>query len=583
MNTLKTKLKEHKEAIILAALVSLIVIFPQIYFRLDHRNDGVYQGIELIPDSPWSPRVREVMDGHPNFGSIYYKEGKDNPYLFQPLGSIVVGYTGKLFSLDINNTLLLSRILLTLSAILLAYSFVYLLTRDKWVAISSALLILLADSTLSLYGINQFLDGVSPDPFVRIARPVNPAMIYILLFSFLTSFWQYYRSGKRIYGVVSAVLLGLNFYNYFYSWTYLYAFGGILFLILLAQRKLESARNIAYVFIGSLLVAVPYLINLQNVTRHQNYEHASLSAGVVHTHEPLFVGFSVLVVLALFLWRFPRDDRNKYFFFLALLLAPFITMNQQVFTGKVLQADHYHWFFHKPMAVIVGLIVGFYFIDLRLDKYKKLLAAFIIVGSIAAGTFVQVYSYFYDKREGGQVAIERQKYGPVVDWLARNADKEDVVLANNEISHLTVIYTPLNVFYHRAASYSSLSASKERLLEVLFAFYRLKGIGEQEARETFYKERHYISSNIYGIHYREIYGEYEKIPDEKLEEILALYIESLSTPTDVWLRNALNKYDVGYIVWDRKADPLWNPDKYSYLKKEAEFGDILIYTYNGTI
>ena len=83
----------------------------------------IYQGIELLPDSPWSARVREVQDGHPNFGSIYYKDGKDNPYLFQPLGSMAVGYMGKVFSLDINNTLLLSRFVLTFVAFFLIYGF----------------------------------------------------------------------------------------------------------------------------------------------------------------------------------------------------------------------------------------------------------------------------------------------------------------------------------------------------------------------------------------------------------------------------------------------------------------------------
>ncbi|MDP3763181.1 MAG: hypothetical protein Q8Q92_00775 [bacterium] len=579
----KDILREHKVAIILAILTSLIVVLPQVYFRIEHRNDGIYQGIELLPDSPWSARVREVQDGHSNFGSIYYKDGKNNSYLFQPLGSMVVGYMGKMFSLDINNTILLSRFVLSFVAFLLIYIFVFLLSRDKLTALCSTAVLLLADSILSFYGVRQILSGVSPDNFLRLARPINPAMVYILLFSFLTIFWLFYKKKNWRYGVASAILLGLNFYNYFYSWTYLYAFGGLLVLFLLFQKKWQEALRVTGVFIGALLVAIPYGWNLYSATSHPAYAEVSARFGVVLTHAPLFVGFVVVATLAVFLMGFPKEDRNKYFFGLALLLAPFVTMNQQLLTGKVLQVSHYHWFFHKPVAVIFVLIVIFHLLARRgLYFYKKMLATLVIVASVATGVFVQASSYYYDGRDGGEIAIERQKYGPVMEWLNKNTEKEAVVFGNNETSHLTVIYTPLNVFYHRAAIYS-LSATKERLLDVLFAFYRLRGIGTKDARKVFFEERDYISWNIYGMHYRELLGSYEAIPDEKIEEIVALYKATLSTPTSEWLKQVWSRYEVEYLVWDTKSDPLWHLDQYSFLKKVATFDDMAIYRFSSDL
>src|SRR3989344_717545 len=124
MSTIKHIFREHWVAIILALLTSVIVAAPQVYFRFEHRGDGVYQGIELLPDSPRSALTREVLDGHPGMGNVYYKDGKDGPYLWQPLQPMAVGYLGKLFSLDINNTILLSRIVLSFVVFLLIYSFV---------------------------------------------------------------------------------------------------------------------------------------------------------------------------------------------------------------------------------------------------------------------------------------------------------------------------------------------------------------------------------------------------------------------------------------------------------------------------
>jgi len=195
MERFKQILLDHKTAILLAILTSIIVALPQVYFRIDHREfyqEGI-QAIEMLPDSPWSGRVREVQDGHPNFGNIYQKDGKDNPYLLQPLGSIVVGYMGKIFSLDINNTFLLSRLVLTFFVFLLIYSFIFLISRNKLVALAGAAVLLLADSILNFYGIPLLFSGVSPENFLGIARPVNPAMIYILFFGFLITFWLFYK------------------------------------------------------------------------------------------------------------------------------------------------------------------------------------------------------------------------------------------------------------------------------------------------------------------------------------------------------------------------------------------------------
>lgn len=569
----------HWLAIFLALLLSIIVAAPQVYFRLEHQNDGVYQGIELLPDSPWSTRVREIQDGH-SLGNVYNKYGKDNPYLLQPLGSIAVAYMGKVFSLDINNTLLLSRLVLPFLVFLLIYIFILLISRNKLVALSGAAVILLADSIVTFSGATRLLRGLSPDDFLRIARPVNPAMIYVFLFSFLITFWIYYKKRDWRYGLASVVILGLNFYNYFYTWTFLYAFGSVLVVSFLIRKKWRDAASIASVFVGALIVGIPYFINLYRVTAHPSYEEVGARIGVLVSHAPLFTGFTAIAALIIFLLGFPRADKEKYYFGLALLLTPFITHNQQVLTGKVLQEDHYHWFFNKPTAVIFVLMVIWNLLERwRLDKYQKVLAFVVIIVSIFTGVFTQVVSYSSSRRDGGEIAIERQKYGPVMKWLSNNGQKESVVFANSDTSHVVVIYTPLNVYYHRASPFASLSATKERQLDTLFTFYRLRGVGGEETRDLFLAERGLISAEIYGIYYRELLGDYEDIPDEKVEEIAELYRETLAVPTSEWLKQVWEKYEVEYVVWDKQIDAGWKLDQYRFLKKAAEFGGQLIYRF----
>lgn len=585
MDKIKLRLYNHRVAIFLALLTSVIVAFPQIYFRIDHSNDGIYQGIELLPDSPWSPRVREAQDGHPNFGNIYQKDGKDNPYLFQPLGSIVVAYMGEIFGLDINNTLLLSRLVLPFIVFLIIYTFVFLVSRDKLVALSSAILLLLGDDLLSYSGLSQMLHGVSPDSFLRLARPVNPAMIYILFFGFLSSFWLFYRGGNQkkqwIYGATSVLFLGLNFYHYFYTWTYLYAFGGLLVLIHLIKREWQEAFRVVSVFVGAAILAIPFLLNLYYASFFPAYAEVGMRHGIIFTHKLLFVGSSVIAALVVFLLFFPREDRKKYLFGLAILLAPFVTMNQQVLTGKVMQPDHYHWFFHKPISILFVLMTIFCSLShRRLYFYRKALAAIILIVSIGSGIFVQTYSYYYDTGDGGEVAIERQRYGPVMKWLDRNAEKEAVVFASNEISNLVTIYTSLNVFYHRGVCCTTLSATKSRLLDMMFPYYRLRQVDARSALEVFSQNRDTVSEQIYGIYYRKLYGRYEAIPDEKFNEIVSLYKKTLSIPTPVWLEDIWKKYEVEYLVWDKKEDPDWHLERYPFLEEVISFDDLAVYRFS---
>src|SRR3989344_9562083 len=237
MTHIKQALKSHWLAIALALLASIIVAAPQTYFRVEHRDLYQGQGMELIPDSPWAAGGPGGQDGHPNLGSIYYKDGKSDPYLFQPMGSMAVAYLGMPFGLGINDTLLLSRLVLTCMTVLLLYAFVYLLSRSTLAALSASATIVFAEQILNASGMLRFLQGINPSTFLGISMQVNHAMIFIPLFGFLITFWLFYKKRLWWWGVMSAVLLGLNFYNYFYSWTYLYAFGGVLVLSLLLMRQ----------------------------------------------------------------------------------------------------------------------------------------------------------------------------------------------------------------------------------------------------------------------------------------------------------------------------------------------------------
>lgn len=568
-------LDNHKWAILLAIVSSLIIVYPQIYFRYDHQND--YSGIELFgnsdDESAWMSRLREVQDGHFSFANAYFKEGKSDPYIFQPLGTIIVGFLGKLFALNINNTLLFSRLFFSFLVFLIIYAFILSFTKEKLTALTVSSALILAKSVFSRAGLAKMLAFGSPSTqYLELMRPVNPAMTYFFLFGFILFFWLFFAKNQWRWGIISAVFLGLSFYDYFYTWTFLCVFLGVLILIFLFQKRWRDIKKIALILLGSAIIAIPWFFNLYQLFSHPNYQAIIQRFGMLGGRVPVLSILAPLLFIAV-LVIFPRiTNKDRYFFALALASSPVIALNQHIVTGKVLSEGHYHWYFTFPLAVIFLFILFFLRFPDRLKFLKKSLAISAIFFSIFAGIIVQSFSYAFHEQE----LLGMQKYGPLTDWLNQNANPEEVVFANDPVSQMVVIYTPLNVFYHPSAKYT-LAATKELLLDAVFTFYRLDGVGLKEANSVFLINKREISALIYSQYYRELTGDYSGIPNEIIGQFSEMYKQSLTVPTSEFLNDIWTKRRVNYVVWDKKTNPLWQLDQYPFLVKMADIGDFVIY------
>ena len=579
-------IKNHKWALSFAFLVAIIVAFPQFYFPFD--NTDAYQGIYIAnadDESLYLGRVQEVRDGYSSLSSPVFKEGKDDPYLQPPLGENLVAYLGKIFFLNLNNTILLARFLFPFLGFLAIYGFAFLISKDKLTALTAAIAVCLAESLLSRGALFTLLrGGVPTTTFLDFYRPVQPQTGLLFFFSFLLFFWLFFDALTRlsikkqwIWGVVSALILGFSFYVYPYTWSFLYAFLGVLCLILLFQKNWPDVKKIIFMALGGIFIAMPYFLNFYKATLYPQFWEIGYRLRLIETHQLIF-GILVPSMFIIFLLFFPRKWRKQYIFSLALFIAPFIVLNQQIITGKDFSSGHYHWFCHQPLAIIFLIIILFYqtkFWQEKLKMFKninilKILACLIIGVSIYTGVVIQAASY----KESEEQILFDQRYGPVAEWLNAHAEKEEVVLAAPHQSNILSIYTPLNQFF-ASHGYLCLSASNERVLNSLFLFYRLDGVSGEDAQNLFLQEqeRRNISYNVYGTYYKNISGSATAIPDEILYTFAKKYQNFLLIPLDKFLK----MYDVKYVVWDTKNYPQWRLDQYQFLNKVYEEGDFKIY------
>ena len=560
----------HKWAILFAVIIGLIIAFPQAYFRYDHQD--VYQGIDISKtdaEAFYMSRIKEVRDGHFGIGNSVSAQGKDFPYLWTPLSEIIASGVGQIFFLDVKNTVLLERFLFPAFIFLLIYGLVYQLFKRKLTALMAATSVLLIEDLMILQALFDLLlhQKVQSHSFLIFSQLISPSIHLLFFFGFLLCFWLFLEKEKRIYGWLSAIILGLSFYSYPYTWTFIYAFLGVMILIFIFGKKWTDIKNIIFIYLGSLIVALPYFWNLYHLINHPLYLEASLRFGMIKTHSPQ-MNITILLLLGLFLLFFPREKTKRYYFSLALVLTPFIVFNQQIITGRAMLSGHYHWYFIKPLTVIFLIIIIFHLIR----RWK--IAQIITVGLILSVLFInavliQKNSYNYSQ----DFQLSFQEYSPIYQWLDSQVQKDKVVLANSEISYLLPVYTNLNPVLGYIGAYHLVS--ENQLLDGIFTEYRLDGLKSEEVYEQFSKDRTRISGRVYGQFYRRNFGGAENIPEEKIRELASQYENFLN----IELFDILAKYNVQYVVWDTLNYPNWQLDQYSFLSKVFKSNNIAIYQY----
>jgi len=563
---IKKMIKKHKIAIFLAILIGIIMALPHIYFIFD--NKDIYNGIFMggLDEGPYLTRMQEVRDGHYFMSNPFWSKGKDNPYLWPPLPEIFSSGFGLIFGLNLINTVLVENFIFSFFLFFIIYSLVYQLVKKKSVALISSLTIMLMPNLTDPRTLWQLLvyQNVA-DTFLAYSRLISPQIHSLFLFSFFLFFWMFLKNKKWINGIISGILLGLLFYIYPFAWMFVASFFVFLVLIHIFKKEWVEIKNVVIISFIALLVACPFLFNLIEAMQSLVYSEVSFRYGWVENNSPQ-IGITILVLLVIFLLFFPKKDKKRYDFSLAIVLTPLILMNQQLITGYLLGPARYHHYYYKPFAIIFLLII----ISSRLKKIWKWLIVLILLIGFYNAWLVQTASYLTHESSG----INDQKYGDIFNWLNKNGDKDDSVVANLYISDLIPIYTSLNAETNLDAHYSL--TSNQQLLKRMFLLYRLDGVGIEDVKDIFYRDREIISKNIFAQKYHKKFGGYEFIPDKELDLFIDRYLNNL----EISIEDFLRELEIRYLIWDVFSDATWNINQYLFLDLVYDKDGFKIYEIN---
>lgn len=592
-------LKSNKLSFLMAAIVGLIYIAPNIIFIAS--LDDNYKGIPMMQTANedfYLARIQEVLDGHPSLGSPAFFEYKDQIPLSPPTGEFIYAVPSLIFNVSPVNILIASRFFLPFILFLLVYFLILRLTdtmdsiKAKINAIAGALFVTLGYDLIDFRALFNYLKGISASgDFLIWSRPVNPILGAIFLISFLIFLWCILQNQEikrqKLYIAGASIFLALMITNYFFSWGIAVSVAAALVLIYFFKKEYKPVKNLIIVVIFGFLLSSPYWYFAFKASQSPWYHNSALRDGLFYTHYPIFnklmlaVLFTYLILI--FLQNFKLREKkitmpvfqNWHWFCLALILGSLWVYIQQIATGMTIWPYHFVQY-TIPLAIIVLMVLFYRIINEKSHLLWKAGTLLIILSSLSFGIYAQASAY----KEFYHYYSNLQSYAPLFDWINQQ-EKDCVILVKDNpkegysLNGLILSFTHCNV-YNSTWLFSIIPDDRIRhnyLVRMLFNGATAQNAGkylEEHKREP----QGYLFAN-----WKELYS-IKDFPDvvnnvaERLKKLPEDYKKFVTGD----LKSELKKYKLDYILIKGQTEGLVS-DLLKGLEPIYFLDDIVIYKF----
>lgn len=582
---LKIFIKEHHLIIALSFLLTILIFAPLFVFPLVAKNE--YQGLNInwfgTDAHFYLTKGKEILDGNA-LASPVLREGKDGSDPYVSYSEYILLTPIKLLGLaqrvDITTIYNIYAFISSFFIVILIYFLVLQLSGRKLLSIAAALFVVGGYSLI--YYKTLFYTN-----FNIYARVIYPFFSSLVLFVYLNFLVKSLNSKKLKYKILAGVFFGLLFYVYFYAWSFVLALNGCLFLILSLKRDFFSAKKVLLISSIGLTLGIYNLINLFSSPLAESGNQMTYFLWVIYSHGPVFskIGLITLAIFAVYYYK-RRDDKN-WPLILAIILSGWISLNQQIITGRMVQYGHYYWYFIVPLSIVISFYMIWGLVNNK--KLRKYLFLFLIAVAFI-NTIGGQYKSFWITFD---VKKYEQNFRPLIDVLNKEP-VPTVVLMSDANAYLITIYTPHDLFWHGVATISNIP--EQRLKDALFVYTYLN----QEATDDFagYLEKISIGNeskdNLYRNLYRNLEGLwsgfdyyiYRNKLNSNDSEIIQKRPEIINRLNEEYNKIMINnngidvllkKYGVKYIVWDKNKNPEWDLSSLQNLKEIVCSNNICLY------
>ena len=502
-----------------ATVVTLLSLYPQLQMWVtgheSWRNAVAYnQG--LGDEVAYAAYVNALIDGRPRRNDPYTgRDDHPNAPLPESLFSIqfipayAVALPARALGFSATTAFMILTPLVAFASALSIFCLIYLVTGNNRLAAAGVLVVLCLGTLVSAEGtFSSLVGGERHFDYFPFLRRYQPAASFPLFLVFLILVWSFLT--KRVRPVVSGLLVGaclaLLVFSYFYLWTAALAWLGILAGLWMICRPGDRRFVIQFLLSSGIVLAtalVPYFILIS----HGANSTQSVQALVISRRPDLFsaaeiFAFLVLVILAAGVSRGAIEYRDPRVVLAAsLALLPFVVLNQQLITGRVMQSIHYKGFVTSYVVLLALVLTAGLEWRRRASGHWELSKRALVWIAIAALDWGVIEVQQAARRSAGANAKAAEEMS-VYSYLAQKAgadsrnSNQEVVLFDDlhmadgapAASPLAVLWAPHMVVYSGVAA----SESKERLYRHLY----YTGVGVKELDAYFHGQNVYYGCAV---------------------------------------------------------------------------------------
>lgn len=514
--------------ILAAFAMTLLSLYPQVQLWLSHgqhwKNAIAYnQG--LGDEVAYAAYVNALIEGRPRRNDPYTGRvdqlnapQPESLFSIQFIPAYAIALPARALGLSATAAFIILAPLMALVSSLAVFWLLVSVTENERVAAVGVIVVLCLGALATAEGTFGTLTATNTHfdyfPFLRRYQPAASFPLFpifcVLVWRLLTQVHHRLRTG-----LFAGFIFGLLVFSYFYLWTAALAWLAALSVVWMVARAGDRKRvMVSLTIIGAVVIValLPYaiLISQSRVTEGVQVLVHSRRPDVFSATELIGVGLLVVICVGVVRRRIDLSDR-RVIFAVAFALLPFIVLNQQIISGRVMQPIHYKGFianYSVLIAIVISLGLDWHTRSGERWQLSPRALAWVAIAALEWGSIETYQAAKTSVHANNQAAADMALYVRLNEQVRNTAGDghaETVLFSDPRTADGAPAASPLSVLWapHMLVFTGTTTAeSKERLYKQLY----YTGFGANEL------EKYFNTSEVYYGYAAGIFG-FDRIID----------------------------------------------------------------------